>query len=160
MRDSFYNDPFYNAPSDFRLHSDYAFSGKEDDKPCKPDAKTVITSPKMMSLWKRSIDSNKALLLDELGLDPDALLKKVEEFDSVSQATEHSYPALIVSSEDGSGSSVQVFEEDQRDPYSEYDDYIDNDYDNESDDDEFYESDSIPMGSLPVDVIADKFGHD
>lgn len=151
--------PSPSEPDDFDILLSTG-RGKEDDKPCKPDAKTVITSPKMMSLWKRSIDSNKALLLDELDLDPDALLKKVEEFDSVSQATEHSYPALIVSSEDGSGSSVQVFEEDQRDPYSEYDDYIDNDYDNESDDDEFYESDSIPMGSLPVDVIAEKLDHD
>lgn len=116
--------------------------GKDYDEPCKPDTKTAMTSPKMMSLWKRSIDSNKALLLDELDLDPDALLKKVEEFEGVSQATEHSYPALIVSSEDGTSSSVQVFEEvPQSDPYSEYDDYSDN-YDYESDDDDaFYDSD-------------------
>ncbi|XP_008221844.1 PREDICTED: CRS2-associated factor 2, chloroplastic [Prunus mume] len=135
--------------------------GKDYDKPCKPDTKTVMTSPKMMSLWKRSIDSNKALLLDELDLDPDALLKKVEEFEGVSQTTEHSYPALIVSSEDGTSSSVQVFEEiPQSDPYSEYDDYSDN-YDYESDDDDaFYDSDSIPLGSLPVDVIVEELDHD
>ncbi|KAM1082599.1 hypothetical protein ACFX15_020695 [Malus domestica] len=48
---------------------------------------------------------------------------------------------------DYNNSSVQVYEEDpQLDPYNEYDDYGDNAYDNESKDDEFYESDSIPLG--------------
>jgi hypothetical protein len=55
-------------------------------------------SPKMLSLWRNAIDSSKALLLDELELDlcPDLLLKRVEDFESTSQAMEQSYPALIV----------------------------------------------------------------
>lgn len=62
------------------------------------------SSPKMTSLWKRAIESNKALLLDEIGLGPDALLKVVEAFEAVSQGTEHSYTALVTSSKDGSSS--------------------------------------------------------
>ncbi|XP_061990484.1 CRS2-associated factor 2, chloroplastic [Rosa rugosa] len=139
---------------------------KDDDDSSKPDTKTVISSPKMMSLWKHSIETNKALLLDELDLDPDALLKKVEEFEGISQATEHSYPALILSSEDGTSSAIQVYEDvPQNGPYSEYEDsYSDNndDYvcDDDTDDDALYDSDSPPLGSLPVDVIAEKLDHD
>lgn len=122
----------------------------------------------MLSLWKHSIDTNKALLLDELelDLDPDALLKKVEEFEGISQATEHSYPALILSSEDGTSSSIQVYEDVPRNgPYSEYEEvYSDNDddyaHDDDTDDDALYDSDSVPPGSLPIDVIAEKLDHD
>ena len=113
-----------------------------------------------MSLWKRAIESSKALLLDEINLGPDALLKKVEEFEGISQATEHSYPALILSSEDGTSSSMAESEDDpQSEGYDEDDIY------NDSDDDEYenYYSDSfeevessVPLGSLPVDMIADK----
>ncbi|KAK2991234.1 hypothetical protein RJ640_023815 [Escallonia rubra] len=57
-----------------------------------PKSNVIVSSgPKMMSLWKRAIESSKALLLDEICLGPDALLKKVEEFESGSQATVHSY---------------------------------------------------------------------
>ncbi|KAK3021424.1 hypothetical protein RJ639_046004 [Escallonia herrerae] len=52
----------------------------------------VSSSPKMMSLWERAIGSSKALLLDEIFLGPDALLKEEEEFEGSSQATVHSYP--------------------------------------------------------------------
>lgn len=120
----------------------------------------------MMSLWTHSIDTCKALLLDELDLDPDALLKKVEEFEGISQATEHSYPALILSSEDGTSSSIQVYEDvPQNGPYSEYEEvYSDNDDDyvhgDDTDDDALYDSDSVPPGSLPIDVIAEKLDHD
>lgn len=122
----------------------------------------------MLSLWKHSIDTNKALLLDELelDLDPDALLKKVEEFEGISQATEHSYPALILSSEDGTSSSIQVYEDVPRNgPYSEYEEvYSDNDddyaHDDDTDDDALYDIDSVPPGSLPIDVIAEKLDHD
>ncbi|KAK3006629.1 hypothetical protein RJ639_015796 [Escallonia herrerae] len=51
----------------------------------------VSSSPKMMSLWKPAIESSKALLLDEIFLAHDALLKE-EEFEGSSQATVHSYP--------------------------------------------------------------------
>lgn len=119
--------------------------------------------------WCRSgntIDTNKALLLDELDLDPDALLTKIEEFEGISQATEHSYPALILSSEDGTSSSIQVYEDvPQNGPYSEYEEvYSDNEddyvHDDDTDDDALYDSDSVPPGSLPIDVIAEKLDHD
>ncbi|KAK9935316.1 hypothetical protein M0R45_022423 [Rubus argutus] len=115
---------------------------KDDDYSSKSDTKTVISSPKMMSLWKRSIDTNKALLLDELDLDPDALLKKIEEFEGISQATEHSYPALILSSEDGTSSSIQVYEEVPRRMAL------------------IANTKKFPPGSLPIDVIAEKLDHD
>lgn len=109
----------------------------------------------MMSLWNRAIESNKALLLDELGLGPDALLEKVEEFESKSQATVHSYPALILLSEDGPGrSSVQEFEEGSQDYGG--DESYDSEYDDENDIDDSFEGvdSSVPLGSLPVDLIA------
>lgn len=111
----------------------------------------------MISLWERAIESNKALLLDEKNLDlgPDDLLKKVEEFDGVSQATEHSYSALVLSSEDGTRCSMAEGEVDfQSDNYDEDDLY--------PEDDIYYDTDSsdldatVPLGSLPVDEIAEK----
>ncbi|XP_044489945.1 CRS2-associated factor 2, chloroplastic [Mangifera indica] len=123
----------------------------------KPDPKVVRSSPKMISLWERAIESNKALLLDEKNLDlgPDDLLKKVEEFDGVSQATEHSYSALVLSSEDGTSCSMAEGEVDsQSDNYDEDDLY--------PEDDIYYDTDSsdldatVPVGSLPVDEIAEK----
>lgn len=117
----------------------------------KSDTKTVDSSPKMMSLWKRAIESNKALLLDEIDLGPDDLLMKVEEFETISQATVHSYPALIVSNEDGPGGSEAEDEEGSQDEYY-TSDYDDDYYVNES----FEEMDdsSVPLGSLPVDLLA------
>lgn len=133
-------------------------SGKDNDDSGDPDTQTVRTSPKMLSLWKRALESNKAILLDEINLGPDALLMKVEEFEGISQATEHSYPALIVSGEDGTSSSMEESEYlSQSD--DDNDDFID-DYDEENDD-VYYDSDSsLPLGSLPVDVIAKKFSQD
>lgn len=121
----------------------------------KSDAKRVLSSPKMMFLWNRAIESNKALLLDELGLGPDALLEKVEEFESKSQATVHSYPALILFSEDGPGrSSVQEFEEGSQDYGG--DESYGSEYDDENDIGDSFEGvdSSVPLGSLPVDLIA------
>nr|GLL44576.1 CRS2-associated factor 2, chloroplastic [Ipomoea trifida] len=60
----------------------------------KQDTGIQSMSPRMMSLWQRAVDSGTAMLLDEINLGPDDLLKKVEEFESSSQATQHSYPAL------------------------------------------------------------------
>lgn len=115
-----------------------------------------------MSLWRRAIESNKALLLEELALGPDALLEKVEEFEGMSLATEHSCEALVLSSEDGSsGSSSAEFKvgsynedfEDENDIYCS-DGIVDDKY---YDDDSFEEVDpSIPLGSLPVDKIAER----
>ncbi|KAK8484066.1 hypothetical protein V6N13_017478 [Hibiscus sabdariffa] len=137
-------------------------AAKSNDDSSTPDAKTVVSSPKMMSLWRRAIESSKALLLEEIALGPDALLEKVEEFEGMSLATEHSCEALVLSSEDGSsGSSSAEFEGgsysedfgDENDLYSD-DDTVDDKY---YDDDSFEEVDSsIPLGSLPVDKIAER----
>ncbi|KAL3636360.1 hypothetical protein CASFOL_020907 [Castilleja foliolosa] len=97
------------------------------------DRKCVSSSsPKMMSLWQRAIESGKASVLDEFNLSPDELLSKVEEFDSSSQAIEHSYPVMIYSNKD------------------DFDEYEDNYYINDSFDG--VES-TVPVGSLPIDVI-------
>lgn len=134
-------------------------SAKSSDDSGTPDAQRVVSSPKMMSLWRRAIESNKALLLEELALCPDALLEKVEEFEGMSLAIEHSCEALVLSSEDGSsGSSSAEFKggsysEDENDIYSSDDIIDDEDYD----DDSFAEvNPSIPLGSLPVDKIAER----
>lgn len=114
----------------------------------------------MMSLWKRAIESSKAILLDEIDLGPDALLRKVEEFESISQATEHSYPALVLSNEDGINNSMSAFEDGSlSENFDEDDTYSDDEYE----EDEYYDSDSfeevetsVPSGSLPIDLIAKK----
>lgn len=126
------------------------------------------TSPKMLSLWKRAIESSKALLLDEINVSPDALLEKVEEFEGISQVTEHSLPALILSSENGSKGSIADFEDTQNDSYSSdgfvtenEDDDDDDEYDEYNDD---YDEDglndvvdsSASPGSLPIDLITEK----
>ncbi|KAF5746590.1 hypothetical protein HS088_TW06G00761 [Tripterygium wilfordii] len=94
----------------------------------------------MMSLWKKAIESSNALLLDEIGLGSHALLKVVEEFDTVSQTTEHSYPALISSrNEDGTCNPMAAFFSNS--PTNDYcDDYI---YNEEDDDYECYDNNSF-----------------
>ncbi|TXG56259.1 hypothetical protein EZV62_017572 [Acer yangbiense] len=74
-------------------------------------SETVRSSPKMMSFWKHAIELRKTLLLDEINLGPDELLKKVEEFENISEATKHSYPVLVLSSGDGSSSSMAEYQE-------------------------------------------------
>lgn len=134
-------------------------SGEDNGDGGNPDIRTVRTSPKMLSLWKRALESNKAILLDEINLGPDALLKKVEEFEGISQATEHSYPALIVTGEDGTSSSMAEFDELPRNDDDDDDDFVD-DHDEENDD-VYYDSDSsLPLGTLPIDVIANKLVQD
>ncbi|XP_022776124.1 CRS2-associated factor 2, chloroplastic-like [Durio zibethinus] len=138
-------------------------SAKSSDGSSTPDAKKVISSPKMMSLWKRAIESNKALLLDEIALGPDALMEKVEEFEGTSLATEHSCEAVVLSSEDGSGSSMAELEDGSSNLGGENDNYSDDDIinDEDYDVDSFEEVDSsIPLGSLPVDRIAERLRRD
>ncbi|KAK4485756.1 hypothetical protein RD792_008402 [Penstemon davidsonii] len=112
----------------------------------KSDSKSVSSSPKMMSLWQRAIESGKASVLDEIDLTPDDLLSKVEEFDSTSQAMEHSYPAIIYSNKEDS------------DDLREDKDYDDEDYNGKIYINDSFEAvePSIPLGSLPVDSIAKK----
>ncbi|KAJ8438515.1 LOW QUALITY PROTEIN: hypothetical protein Cgig2_024604 [Carnegiea gigantea] len=71
------------------------YGRKSDDGSREPTTIKTISSPRMMSLWKRAIESNKAFLLDETDLGPDALLEKVEAFEGMTQAAEHSYPARL-----------------------------------------------------------------
>ncbi|VVA92277.1 unnamed protein product [Arabis nemorensis] len=111
---------------------------------------TVISSPKMISLWKRALESSKAVILEELDLDPDDLLKKVEELEGTSQAAEHTYTALVLSSSDGAAEDY-VDDKDLSDGYSD----IDDDFDDECSDDESLEP-MGPVGSLPVDKIVRK----
>ncbi|KAI4328212.1 hypothetical protein L6164_020584 [Bauhinia variegata] len=155
-------------PSEAGIAENLDNSGETGDGQSNHDNNMVNTSPKMLSLWKRAIESSKALLLDEINLGPDALLEKVEEFEAISLATEHSYPAVILSSEDGAKGLMEDFEDDtEGDTYSK--DYTDDDDDDDNDDyvydkDEHSEDDlgdlelSAPPGSLPVDLIAKKLG--
>ncbi|KAH7570312.1 hypothetical protein JRO89_XS05G0084400 [Xanthoceras sorbifolium] len=116
-------------PQNFDTAGGLNGSGKPNEDDCKPNPETVRSSPKMMSLWKRAIESSKALLLDEINLGPDDLLKK-----SMAEFKESEY-------------------------HSDDDIYPEDDID---DDDEYYDSDSseldplVPIGSLPVDQIAER----
>jgi len=120
-------------------------------------AESIAKHPKMFLLWKRAIDSHKALLLDDnTELSPDSLLERVEEFQGLSQAAEHSYPALILSGGDSS-ENVQPSDDDN-DEFSDTDrtsgDFEDYDIDIG---DSFEEVDpSVPYGSLPVDSIEER----
>lgn len=133
------------------IATDLDGAGKSDDKSDKPETKIVTSSPKMMSLWKGALDSSKAVLLDEIDVGPDELLRKVEEFERISQVTEHSYPALVSSSD-----PISPFEDNnsgEEEPFS----------DNDFEDDVYYDSDSfeevdtsVPRGSLPIDLIVEE----
>lgn len=116
------------------------------------DSRTRCTSPKMTSLWKNAVDSGKALLLDDVDLKPDDLLNKVEEFESISQAIEHTYPAVVLSSKHVPEQSKLAWKGSSDD---------DNDRDNEISDDEFEALEStVPKGLLPVDSIVNEFSDD
>ncbi|XP_010682525.2 CRS2-associated factor 2, chloroplastic [Beta vulgaris subsp. vulgaris] len=140
------------------LTLDPTISGFDDsDKSREP--KTVSSSPRMMSLWTRAIESNKAVLLDETDLSPDALLERVEEFERMTQATEHSYPALVHLDEDKmsnaeSETEDEVFNDDEEydnnsiDEAEEFDDYGE----------DLFEKAELPgpLGSLPIDHIVER----
>ncbi|XP_047341796.1 CRS2-associated factor 2, chloroplastic [Impatiens glandulifera] len=138
------------SSSSFINGNDLMHTGSKDINNGEKDHTRIVTtsSPKMMSLWKRAIDSNSALLLDDkTDMSPDALLKKVEEFGYSTQATEHSYPALLVSNKNGN-ESVELD--------SDTEDNSSLDDDDDDDDEEHYDylSDSnLPLGSLPIDSI-------
>ncbi|XP_030545113.1 CRS2-associated factor 2, chloroplastic [Rhodamnia argentea] len=145
-----------------------AEEGEIDDAHKDRDVKKVMSSPKMTSLWERAIQSSKALLLDELNLSPDDLLKKVEEFEGITQATEHSYPALVLSSESATNSSLAAYEDgftSRSEDYGE-DSFPSGDmdeYDDICENDPFEEAEadwSAPLGSLPVDRLTEKLSQD
>ncbi|KAL8550512.1 hypothetical protein ACS0TY_009075 [Phlomoides rotata] len=121
------------------------------------DAETVISSPKMTMLWQRALELGKASVLDEINLSPDELMSKVEEFESTSQAIEHSYPALIFSNRKGSSTSTSQLEDDDSEDkdYSEDDDSFDGYEDRFRINDSFDAVvNSVPQGSLPIDLLA------
>lgn len=156
-------------PAEATITSDLENKGEVADNQSKHISKMVSTSPKMLSLWKSAIDSNKALLLEEFNIGPDALLEKVEEFEGISHATEHSYPAFTSSSEDAfEGSNVYLQDGTENSYSSDGVDDVD-DYDNSSDDEDDYDyyndeddefndivDTSAEPGSLPVDLLVDK----
>lgn len=143
-----------------------AEKGETDDACEVRDVNKVISSPKMTSLWERAIQTSKALLLNDLNLSPDDLLKRVEEFEGITQATEHSYPALVLSSERATGSSVAAYEDGSTSQSEDYGEdgfpFGDSDeYDDFCEDDPFEEADwSAPLGSLPVDRLTEKLSQD
>lgn len=108
-----------------------------------------------MSLWQRAIESGKASVLDEIDLSPDELLSKIEEFESTSQAMEHSYPAIIYSNREGPVTLNAKHKNSlEANGYSE-DDSDDVDYNDTLNNDSFEVVESlVPLGSLPVDLIA------
>lgn len=151
------------------VSSDLDNSGQPNNVSDRSASKKEASSPKMVSLWKRAIDSCKAFLLDETELSPDSLLQRVEEFEGMSQAVEHSYPALILPS--GEESDVSTATHDarfktesenvhnkggdefvERDAYDE--DYEDFEHDTTSSFEEV--ESSVPLGSLPVDSPAER----
>ncbi|XP_057752997.1 CRS2-associated factor 2, chloroplastic [Arachis stenosperma] len=156
--------PPLSRPSEAGITGNSDSTGEtEDDNQSEQEGNVVNTSPKMLSLWKRAIESSKALLLDEFNLGPDALLEKVEEFEGVSQAMEHSYPALILSNENDAKGSIASFEDDIEDSYSSQDGLPTEDEGDEDNDDDFLEDDlfdvvdsSAEPGSLPIDFVVNK----
>ncbi|KAG6426601.1 hypothetical protein SASPL_110827 [Salvia splendens] len=111
-----------------------------------PESRQI--SPKMMALWQRAIESGRASILHEVNVSPDELLSKVEEFESASREITHSYPATIYS-DDGSSfldSRALVGEDDDDD-----DDF--------SKEDESFDAvkSQVPLGSLPIDLLAMQF---
>ncbi|CAI0386288.1 unnamed protein product [Linum tenue] len=148
-----YDSPSVPSYSDVANHSTQENPGQSEDR----DTETVRSSPKMMSLWNRAIESSKAIVLEETNLNPDELLTKVEEFEIISQATEHSYPAVILASEDGT--SVREISSGEDEEY--IDNELEEEEDEDDDDDDFYDSDSFgevdltaAPGSLAIDEIA------
>ncbi|XP_020114051.1 CRS2-associated factor 2, chloroplastic [Ananas comosus] len=152
------------------LQSDVNSSGESTGHSDETTVSKVLWSPKMFSLWKRAIDTQKALMIDGNELSPDSLLKRVEEFEGLSQAAEHSYPALILTG--GEEPNAMTAESNDkakmgisRDPkdHDEEIDGTDNGADYEGSDFDSLETDvesSVPFGSLPIDSIAERLSRD
>ncbi|MED6140548.1 CRS2-associated factor 2 [Stylosanthes scabra] len=157
--------PPFSRPSEAGITGDSVSTGEtDDDNQSEQEGNEVNTSPKMLSLWKHAIKSSKALLLDEFNLGPDALLEKVEEFEGVSQAMEHSYPALILSNENGAkGGSMSSFEDGTEDSCSSQDGLTTEDEGDDDNDNDFLEDDMFDVvesyaepSSLPIDFVVNK----
>lgn len=133
-------------------------SGDLGDPSQDSEAIKVHSSPKMMHLWQKAVDSGKALVLDKINLGPDDLLAEVEQFENASQAIEHSYPALILPRNVSLAGSTNHLVENASwsdDNYSEDESDSDDSYDENDINDSFEEvASTIPFGALPVDLIA------
>ncbi|KAL1194142.1 CRS2-associated factor 2 [Cardamine amara subsp. amara] len=147
----FLDNPLIPNLSETNIANELTPSDNFSEEKTVSDPNTTISSPKMISLWKRALESSKAVILEELDLGPDDLLNKVEEFEGTSQAAEHTYTALVLSSSDGSAEGY-VNDKDQSEEY--YSD-IDDDFNDECSDDESLDPVG-PVGSLPVDRIVSK----
>ncbi|KAK8968019.1 hypothetical protein KSP40_PGU013038 [Platanthera guangdongensis] len=145
-----YHTPFSLVPKISTKDAESSsYSGETDDGDSESKANEVALSSKMMSLWKRALESNRALLLDETELTPDSLLERIEEFGGLSQAAEHSYPAWVITgggANDTTSETKNNTDEDEED--GEYD---------EKDHDLWEEGESpVPFGALPVDLMAER----
>lgn len=136
-----------SAPSVSRLNQDDCGDSSDTSSPghvvskCHNNvAKKEVSSSRMLELWKRAIESQKALLLDATELNPDSLLERVEEFEASSQATEHSYPALIVSGLEGTDLlNSESYDDDHQE--EEEEDAMPSDAETDDEMYEFYDSD-------------------
>ncbi|KAM0951248.1 putative RNA-binding, CRM domain, YhbY-like superfamily, CRS2-associated factor, plant [Dioscorea sansibarensis] len=136
-----------SAPSVSRLNQDDCGDSSDTSSPghvvskCHNNvAKKEVSSSRMLELWKRAIESQKALLLDATELNPDSLLERVEEFEASSQATEHSYPALIISGLEGTDLlNSESYDDDHQE--EEEEDAMPSDAETDDEMYEFYDSD-------------------
>ncbi|PIA37958.1 hypothetical protein AQUCO_02900067v1 [Aquilegia coerulea] len=132
--------------------------GNKNDGVHRPATKKEVFMPRLLSLWKRALKLKKALLLDEIELGPDALLDKVEAFEEMAQATHHSYPAVIVATEECGFSSETDHKDSFQGEAGHSDDENISDNDDEDNDSDLFEGtdSSVPLGLLPVDSIIEK----
>ncbi|RAL37501.1 hypothetical protein DM860_000195 [Cuscuta australis] len=122
-------------------HKNYSHIRVADDTAClrSPGTRSEV-SPRMATLWQRAVDSGTALLLDEINLEPDDLLKRVEEFEGTLQAMNRSYPIDTF----GGGSGGGGGDSDGEDLIN--DDLLD-----------VVPESELPFGSLPIDAIVEQF---
>ncbi|OEL29009.1 CRS2-associated factor 2, chloroplastic [Dichanthelium oligosanthes] len=146
------------------------FSSSDEDE--ATDANTQVAMrevlrPKMFKLWRSAVDSSLALLLDGAeanALTPDSLLTRVEEFSVISQAVEHSFPALLVANGEGNAEALSA-----EYIYEESETSIAGNEEGQQEqlpdlsDDEHFELDmlerlesSAPLGSLPIDTMIEQ----
>jgi len=147
----FVDNPLIPSLSETNTTNELDPSDKPSEEQTVANPSTTISSPKMISLWQRALESSKAVILEELDLGPDDLLKKVEELEGTSLAAEHTYTAMVLSNTDGAAEDYV----DEKDRSEEYYSDIDDDFDDECSDDESLDPVG-PVGSLPVDKIVRK----
>ncbi|CAL9216058.1 unnamed protein product [Arabidopsis halleri] len=147
----FVDNPLIPSLSETNIANELDPSDKPSEEQTVSDPNTIISSPKMILLWKRALESSKAVILEELDLGPDDLLKKVEELEGTSLTAEHTYTAMVLSNSDGAAEDYV----DDKDRSEEYYSDIDDDFDDECSDDESLDPVG-PVGTLPVDKIVRK----